>query len=191
MTSERVRTQVFPDTYRDSVDLMRIAAEVEGFDLERMGHNSAEYVHTVTEALKLALADRDEFYGDPDFARVPAAFLALSSPGRDSQDRQALQVLLDVAVFDMRPQKAVEAPRFNSRHHHESFGGHAYYPGLLQVESRIPPSVVDALRRLGHAVELLGPFVMDTATTLAGVDPRHGTLFGAADVRRQRFVTGW
>jgi len=79
MTSERVRTQVFPDTYRDSVDLMRIAAEVEGFDLERMGHNSAEYVHTVTEALKLALADRDEFYGDPDFARVPAAFLALSS----------------------------------------------------------------------------------------------------------------
>src|SRR5439155_2121521 len=44
-----------------------------------MGHNSTEYVHTVTEALKLALADRDLYYGDPDFARVPAAGL-LSEP---------------------------------------------------------------------------------------------------------------
>jgi hypothetical protein len=32
---------------------------------------------------------------------------------------------------------------------------------------------------------------MDTGTTIAGVDPEHGTLFGAADVRRQRFVTGY
>ena len=47
----------------------------QGFDLERMGHNSTEYIHTVTEALKLALADRDEYYGDPDFAKVPAAGL--------------------------------------------------------------------------------------------------------------------
>src|SRR5438552_2745885 len=46
-----------------------------GFDLERMGHNTTEYIHTVTEALKLALADRDAFYGDPDFARVPVAGL--------------------------------------------------------------------------------------------------------------------
>jgi hypothetical protein len=33
--------------------------------------------------------------------------------------------------------------------------------------------------------------MMDTGTAMAGVDPKHGTLFGAADVRRQRFVTGW
>jgi hypothetical protein len=33
--------------------------------------------------------------------------------------------------------------------------------------------------------------MMDTGTALTGVDPSHGTLFGAADVRRQRFVTGW
>lgn len=32
---------------------------------------------------------------------------------------------------------------------------------------------------------------MDTGTALAGVDPAHGTLVGAADVRRQRFVVGW
>ncbi len=44
---------------------------LESFDLRAMGHNSVEYVHTVTEALKLALADREAHYGDPDFAKVP------------------------------------------------------------------------------------------------------------------------
>ncbi len=44
---------------------------LECFDLKSMGHNSVEYIHTVTEALKLALADREAFYGDPDFASVP------------------------------------------------------------------------------------------------------------------------
>jgi len=50
---------------------------------------------------------------------------------------------------------------------------------------------VEALGRLGHKVGVIGPFMMDTGTALAGVDPAHGTLFGAADVRRQRFVVGW
>ena len=44
---------------------------LESFDLVAMGHNSPEYIHTVTEALKLALADREAYYGDPDFAKVP------------------------------------------------------------------------------------------------------------------------
>ncbi len=44
---------------------------LEGFDLKSMGHLSADYVHVLTEALKLALADRDEYYGDPLFADVP------------------------------------------------------------------------------------------------------------------------
>src|SRR5437667_341176 len=45
-------------------------------------------------------------------------FLALSSPGGDSQDQQALQVFLNIAVFDMRAQEAIEVPRFNSLHYH-------------------------------------------------------------------------
>jgi gamma-glutamyltranspeptidase/glutathione hydrolase len=44
---------------------------LEGFDLEQMGHLSADYVHVLTEALKLGLADRDEYYGDPLFTDVP------------------------------------------------------------------------------------------------------------------------
>jgi len=307
--------------------LLQMLAILQGYDLARMGHNSTEYIHTVTEAMKLALADRDEFYGDPDFAKVPAVgllsgtyaaerrklidpltannearpgepwkfqhssrserrvrsasrgdlpgddaprrpldtttvnvadakgnlfsaspssawfsggvfiagdtgvplgnrmqafvldenhpnalrggkrprttlsptivlrdgkpFLALSSPGGDSQDQQALQVFLNITVFDMRPQEAVEAPRFNSYHYRESFRDHAFYAGVLQLESRIPPGVVQALGRLGHKVAVTGPFMMDTGTALAGFDATHGTVFGAADIRRQRFVTGW
>jgi gamma-glutamyltranspeptidase / glutathione hydrolase len=48
---------------------------LEGFDVRAMGSNTTEYIHTVTEALKLAYADRDTYYGDPKFAKVPEARL--------------------------------------------------------------------------------------------------------------------
>lgn len=48
---------------------------LEGFDLKKMGHNSPAYIHTLAEALKLALADRDRYYGDPDFVKIPMAEL--------------------------------------------------------------------------------------------------------------------
>jgi gamma-glutamyltranspeptidase / glutathione hydrolase len=44
---------------------------LEGYDLRSMGFNSTEYIHTVTEALKLAYADRDTYYGDPKFVKIP------------------------------------------------------------------------------------------------------------------------
>ena len=48
---------------------------LEGFKLRKMGHLSASYIHTVVESLKLALADRDEYYGDPRFTSVPLTSL--------------------------------------------------------------------------------------------------------------------
>ena len=44
---------------------------LEGFDLKKMGHNSPTYIHTLAEALKLGLADRDRYYGDPNFVKIP------------------------------------------------------------------------------------------------------------------------
>jgi gamma-glutamyltranspeptidase/glutathione hydrolase len=44
---------------------------LENFDLHAMGYGSADYLHTVTEAMKLAYADRDTYYGDPAFVTVP------------------------------------------------------------------------------------------------------------------------
>ncbi|MBM4218951.1 MAG: gamma-glutamyltransferase family protein [Gammaproteobacteria bacterium] len=43
---------------------------LENFDLRSMGYNSANYIHTVYQAMNLAFADRDFYYGDPDFPPV-------------------------------------------------------------------------------------------------------------------------
>jgi gamma-glutamyltranspeptidase/glutathione hydrolase len=43
---------------------------LEGYDVKKLGHNSAEYIHTSAEALKLAFADREQL-GDTDFVRIP------------------------------------------------------------------------------------------------------------------------
>ncbi len=46
-------------------------AILEGFDLQAMGHNSADYLHVLIESAKLAFADREAYYGDPRFDAVP------------------------------------------------------------------------------------------------------------------------
>jgi gamma-glutamyltranspeptidase/glutathione hydrolase len=48
---------------------------LEGIDLAALGHNSTAYVHALTEALKLAAADREAYFGDPDFVDVPIDML--------------------------------------------------------------------------------------------------------------------
>ncbi|MSQ19444.1 MAG: gamma-glutamyltransferase family protein [Betaproteobacteria bacterium] len=50
------------------LESMRIA---EGFDPQSLGHNSADYVHLMTETMNLAFADREAYLGDPKFVSVP------------------------------------------------------------------------------------------------------------------------
>ncbi len=50
-------------------------ALLDGFDLAAMGPGTADYMHTVTECGKLAFADREAWYGDPDFTDVPVKTL--------------------------------------------------------------------------------------------------------------------
>jgi gamma-glutamyltranspeptidase/glutathione hydrolase len=50
-------------------------ALLEGFDLKAMGPGTADYIHTVVECAKLAFADREAWYGDPDFTDVPVKAL--------------------------------------------------------------------------------------------------------------------
>ncbi|HUT60803.1 MAG TPA: gamma-glutamyltransferase [Phycisphaerae bacterium] len=72
---------------------------LEGFDLPAMGLNSADYVHTVVECMKLAYADREFYYGDPDFARVPLRRLL---SGAYAQRRRAL-IDPAAASMELRP----------------------------------------------------------------------------------------
>jgi gamma-glutamyltranspeptidase/glutathione hydrolase len=296
---------------------------LEGIDLQALGANSADYIHDVHEAIKLAYADRNAFYGDPAFAKVPIAgllskayaaerraligpraslehrvgdpfrfdrsvtppparytphsqgapsgveagdttcvdvvdkdgnlfsatpssgwllsgafvagdtgvplsnrmtvfdldplspnvlaggkrprttltptivlkdgkpFLAISTPGGDSQDQQILNVLLEVFVFDKDLQEAIEAPRVNSLHPFGSFDSHPSEPGLLEIEDRVPAAVRDALTARGHTLKVLPAYGMSTGVVAVGVNPKTGTLRGGADVRRERYIFGW
>ncbi len=93
-------------------------ALLAGFDLRALGHNTADYVHLVTEAAKLAFADREQFYGDPEFVDVPLAGLlapayadvrrALVDPARASLEqrpgdpRSGTALLTGASIFTAR-----------------------------------------------------------------------------------------
>jgi len=118
-------------------------------------------------------------------------FLAISTPGGDSQDQQILNVLLEMIVFDKNIQEAIEAPRINSLHPFGSFDNHESQPGVLEIENRISTEVRDALTARGHKLKVLGPYSMSTGVVAVGVDPHTGALRGGADVRRERYIFGW
>ncbi|WP_425615913.1 gamma-glutamyltransferase [Anatilimnocola sp. NA78] len=56
---------------------------LEPYDLKKLGHNSAEMLHLLLEAKKLAFADRAKFYADPDFAKLPTAELISKEYARE------------------------------------------------------------------------------------------------------------
>ena len=283
---------------------------LESYDLKAMGHNSPEYLHTLVEAAKLAFADRDMYYGDPKFSKIPEAtllsksyaaerrklidplhasmesrpgkipgynismpsgnvgkvevhdttcvdvvdskgnvysatpsgawlpaviagdtgiafgtrlqsfvtypghpnvleagkrprvtlsptlvlkdgkpFLAISTPGADNQDQALLQVILNIIVFNMTPQEAVEAPRFQTEAFYSSFAMHEYTPGRLNLESRIPKATADKLSALGHIVTIAGPWSNASAPIVIKIN-EDGVLEGGADPRRGRYING-
>ncbi len=293
---------------------------LRGVDLKEMGHNSADYIHTFVEALKLAFADREMFLGDMDFVKVPfpsllaesygalrralidpqkaslefrpgnptadlsgassrprfripvsadadhegdtsyiavvdsdrnavswtpslhsgfgsgivmadlgfmlncrgdyfwlqqghpnalaprkrprstltptlilkdgKPFMAVGSPGGDNQCMRIMQTFLNVVVFDMNIQAAIEAPRCTTKGFPSSVFPHAMSPGHLSVESRVSSDVIEELRRRGHRVEVHGPWSMN-ATSAIVIDPGTGVLSAGADVRGDNYALAW
>src|SRR4029078_4970570 len=83
-------------------------------------------------------------------------FLAISTPGGDSQDQQILNVLLNMLCFDMYIQSDIEAPRINSDHPHSSFDNHESVPGQLEIESRVPANLLAPPRARGRTPRRVG-----------------------------------
>ena len=73
------------------------------------------------------------------------AVMPFGTPGGDVQSQAMLQVLLNVEVFGMDLQAAVEAPRFASFSFPNSFAPHDYYPARLTLEARVPAATTKAL----------------------------------------------
>ncbi|MFN0104106.1 MAG: gamma-glutamyltransferase family protein [Bryobacteraceae bacterium] len=74
-TDYRGYTIVKPGFWTQGPVMLQAMQLLEGYDLKAMGHNSAPYLHTVIEAVKLAFADRDAHYGDPKFSKIPVETL--------------------------------------------------------------------------------------------------------------------
>ena len=305
--------------------LLQTLRLLESYDLKSLGHNSVAYVHTVTEALKLAFADREHFYGDPLHVKVPMAellsehntnqrkglirpdqawiempppsrmdatgeppngsslglgnssgepgnpkrpgwdtsyvcvidrdgnafsatpsdvsydtpiipgtglavssrgsqsrvdpshpaclapgkrprltpnpalalrngglFMPFGTPGGDVQPQAMLQVFLNVLIFGMDPQQAVEAPRFASYSFPSSFAPHTGFPGQLKLESRVSRETGAELEQLGHRIGWWPDWSWRAGGVCAiTVDQSRGVLRGGADPRRPGYAVGW
>ncbi len=296
--------------------LMQALATLATLDLHALGHNSPAYIHVVTEALKLAFADRERYYGDaggvplaellaPAYARERAALIrpdrampeapapgdpalhgtagaarpvapaaadaaaaadgtthiaaidrdgnmicltpsggvfrksafapelgctlstrsemfvledghpnglvpgkrprttlisylicdngvpttTVGCPGGDDQAQADLQIVLNLLVFGMNPQQAVEAPRFSTQTLVNSFYPRAYRPGQLNVEPGIPETTRARLRALGHTVSEIGACGIGAVVTRR--DPATGVLSAGADPRRPTYALAW
>ena len=129
--------------------LAQVMGLLNGIDLETLGHNSKRYIHTLTEAIKLAFADRECYFGDPRFVEVPVEELL-------SKDYLALRRGLirdDHAWPDMPPP------------------GDPLVPLAERLRSRERNMDV---RRAAHSLE---PPTLDTSYVCA-VD-KHGNVFSA------------
>jgi len=60
-----------PPPSSGGIHLIQMLNILENFDLKKMGHNSASYLHHLIEAMRTAYADRSLYLGDPDFTPVP------------------------------------------------------------------------------------------------------------------------
>ncbi|SDD47313.1 gamma-glutamyltranspeptidase / glutathione hydrolase [Dyadobacter soli] len=86
------------------ISVLQMLNLLEPYDLKKLGHNSAEYLHLLIEAKKIAFEDRARYYADPDFAKIPVKTLLsdayaderrkLIDPGRASTQLDPAQGIL-------------------------------------------------------------------------------------------------
>lgn len=96
--------------------LLQALNMLEPDSLVSLAHNSTPYLHRLAETMKLAYADRDTYYGDPAFAKIPAATLLSKEYAADR--RKAIQA-----------QASME-----------------FYPGTISGVPGLHPSAVDMVR---------------------------------------------
>ena len=104
--------------------------------------------------------------------------VTIGCPGGDDQAQADLQLVLNVLVFGMNPQQAVEAPRFSTQTLVNSFYPRAYHPATRAE-----------LSTLGHSVSESGACGIGAIVTRR--DPATGVLSAGADPRRPTYAISW
>jgi len=119
-------------------------------------------------------------------------FMGLSTPGGDQQMQSLLQVFLNVVVWGMSPEQAVDQPRFGSYNFPGTGTEVNQNPAVLKLEARIPSETFDALTALGHDVQSWGLWNWQAcAPTVTYKDPETGVMIAYGDVRRETSALGY
>jgi gamma-glutamyltranspeptidase/glutathione hydrolase len=108
--------------------LLQALTILKRFDLRALRHNSPAYIHTVLEAMKLAFADREQFYGDPAQIDVPMAALLSDAYGSLRAGLIEARANGEVRPGDPRNNKALLPTA-------ERLGGAAWAPGTVHVDA--------------------------------------------------------
>lgn len=127
---------------------------LKGFDLAAMDPAGADFVHTVVEAMKLAFADREVYYGDPDFSEVPIAHLLSETYAAERR-----KLVGPDASFDLRPGIV---PGFEAQHDltmkmlgADSKTGAVYEPTMAHLSEKRGDTVhIDVIDRDGNMVSV-------------------------------------
>jgi gamma-glutamyltranspeptidase / glutathione hydrolase len=141
---------------------LQILNILEGFDLQTMGRNSPETLHTMIEAKKIAWADRAKFYADPAFAKVPLA--GLLSKGYAAERRK----LIDTN----HAAKQVEAgnPALDQ--------GDTIYMCTADDEGNMVSLIQSNYRGMGSGIVVPGlGFMFQDRGELFSMDPQHANVY--------------
>ncbi|WP_427184690.1 gamma-glutamyltransferase family protein [Bordetella bronchialis] len=130
---------------------------------------------------------------NPSMAIRPGGYvMPFGTPGGDVQVQAMLQTFLNIEVFGMALQQAIEAPRFASLSFPSSFEPHTAVPGRLMMEDLIPREVGDRLAAMGHSVRWWHDRNWRAGAMCAvRHDLASGIRWGGADPRRPAYAAGW
>ena len=169
--------------------MLQMLALLKGFDLASLDPNGAEFIHLWVEAAKLAFADRDAFYGDPDFVDVPLTGLL-----SEEYNAERRKLIGDAASADMRP--GTVAGRTGRLPHIATPTGHTLgvgEPTAMAAATRAGDTChIDVIDRWGNMVSATpsgGWLQSSPGDSRAGLSPRHtraDVLAGAWTARQPR-----
>ena len=117
------------------------------------------------------------------------AFTGHSTPGGDQQLQSLLQVFLNVVVWGMSTEQALDQPRFGSYNFPGTGSEVNGNPAVLNLEDRVP---AETLRAMGHDVRPWDHWNWRAcAPTVTWRDPETGLMIAAGDVRRETASLGF
>jgi len=108
--------------------LLQSLTILKNFDLQALGHNTGPYIHLVLEAIKLAFADREQYYGDPEQVSVPLK--ALLSDGYGALRAKLIEPSANAAIRPGDPAKLGALLPSGKR-----LGGATWGPGTVHVDA--------------------------------------------------------